>query len=555
MTNETNATTGVSGATGVSGTTGVSAGHVVDELIERGRELYTLPKVAIDVLDLTAQPQTDAAALKECIEFDPALTARIMRVVNSSLFGLNSQITDLTHAIGLLGIKPLKLLVLGFSLPPALFEGLDEESLETYWKTSLIRAAACREIARETQAADAEEAFIAGLLEGLGILLLIQQLRDAYTRFYLQVNEQGLDLASVEREHLDFDHRLLTAQLLRRWHFPDSLIQAVARTSHGQHTSATTVLANILGLADHLTRLLAFPGNSEVRGLIDKAESDFGMSIDECRQLVDRLEGSVPPLAEIFAVNWDNGQYMECLGAAHRAMSELAEDPATSVSPSSSPATPSSHAGDLSESGESVRTAIDVWLTGDPTAKPAPPRSGGRSSVAGNRPAAAPSATTPMPKTLDPGLIGRLQKAIVIARQRQRSVGLCLFEYHHIDQIELSVGGDGLAVLELLMRRLVESELEPSMPTCVARDGQIAAICIGHDRSRIARSARRVLEQLGSQVEQELNAVLPTLPAAGAAILEIPPRNFTAATLVEAAERCLYAAHTAGGQTVKTIEL
>src|SRR3972149_3698978 len=95
----------------------------LEPFLERARDLYSLPSVAPEVLDLTSQPKVDVRALKACIENDPALTIRILRVVNSSLFGLNRQVSDLNQALALLGIKPLKLLVLGFSLPPAPFDG------------------------------------------------------------------------------------------------------------------------------------------------------------------------------------------------------------------------------------------------------------------------------------------------------------------------------------------------------------------------------------------------------------------------------------------------
>ena len=68
------------------------------------------------VLELTDDPRLDTRTLKECIENDPALTGKLLRVVNSSLFGLSREVSDLNQALALLGTKPLKLLVLGFSL-------------------------------------------------------------------------------------------------------------------------------------------------------------------------------------------------------------------------------------------------------------------------------------------------------------------------------------------------------------------------------------------------------------------------------------------------------
>ncbi|HHK42952.1 MAG TPA: HDOD domain-containing protein [Planctomycetaceae bacterium] len=524
----------------------VSASHAVDELASRGRELFTLPKVAVDVLELTNQPHTDAAALKACIECDPALTARILRVVNSSLFGLGNRVTDLAHAIGLLGIKPLKMLVLGFNLPPALFEGLDEEALQLYWKTSLIRAAASREIARVTGSADGDEAFLTGLLEGLGILLLIQHLKDAYTNFYLQVESSGRDLAEVEREQFGFHHRQLTAKLLQNWKFPREWTEAIVRPATVSNQGG---LASILELADHLTRFLAHPEAIDVRPLINAAADRFGLTIDQVQQLVDHLEGSVPSLAEIFSLPWDQAQYVQCLTTAHQLMSELAEDPDAHVSP----ATASHPSRDEGEAAN-VRSALNAWLDRRPVdSRRSVPTSRAPSPTPPCAAAAAPVAI-PRPTTFDPGLVGRLRQAILLARRTQRSVGLCLFEFEDAHELKWVVGPECLPALEEILRQLVEAELEPSFPSQVVRDGQVAAVCIGHDRSRIAHSARAILDQLGPRVERELAICVPASAAAGAAVVRIPTKNLDPAEIVEAAERCLYAAHSAGGQTVKTIE-
>ena len=106
----------------------------LDRLVGRAEQLYSLPAVAMEVLQLTDNPQVDTRALKECIENDPALTGKILRVVNSSLFGLSREVSDLNQALALLGTKPLKLLVLGFSLPSGLYAGIEARTLGRYWR-------------------------------------------------------------------------------------------------------------------------------------------------------------------------------------------------------------------------------------------------------------------------------------------------------------------------------------------------------------------------------------------------------------------------------------
>src|ERR1041384_1888923 len=101
----------------------LTAENTLAVFASRTRQLYSLPAVAIEVLELTDQPRVDCRQLQRCIERDPALVSKVLRVVNSSLFGLGTPVSTLNQAVALLGIKPLKLLVLGFSLSEVMFKG------------------------------------------------------------------------------------------------------------------------------------------------------------------------------------------------------------------------------------------------------------------------------------------------------------------------------------------------------------------------------------------------------------------------------------------------
>src|SRR6188472_3625537 len=118
----------------------MTTGTSLCDFLDRAGQLYSLPSVAIEVLELTSQPKVDVPALKRCIENDPALTAKILRVVNSSLFGLSREVSDLNQALALLGTKPLKLLVLGFSLSESFCANMTGRTIQRYWRYALTKA-------------------------------------------------------------------------------------------------------------------------------------------------------------------------------------------------------------------------------------------------------------------------------------------------------------------------------------------------------------------------------------------------------------------------------
>jgi HD-like signal output (HDOD) protein len=200
----------------------------IDQIVGRAGALYSLPAVAVEVLKLTEQEKVDVAALRACIERDPALTAKILRVVNSAVFGLPRQVGDLGQAIGLLGIKPLKLLALGFSLPESLFLEAARDQLDWYWKSALVRAVAAREISEQLLKKPGDDCFLAGLLQDLGVLVLLGDVGRPYARLLNEVIVIGADLRRLEQESLGFDHVQLTAGLLEHWNLPRPLVAAVA---------------------------------------------------------------------------------------------------------------------------------------------------------------------------------------------------------------------------------------------------------------------------------------------------------------------------------------
>ena len=200
----------------------------LEQIARRTTTLYSLPAVAVEIVRLTDQPHVDTHALKNCLEKDPALTSKVLRVVNSSLFGLRCPVLDLNQAISLLGTKPLKLLVLGFSLPDGLFRDVALEQLQWYWANTLTRAVAARLISERLWHQPGDEAFIAGLLQDVGILALVHDVGEPYTKFLSGVIREQCHLAALEQETLGFNHVALTAELLTQWHLPQWWIDAIA---------------------------------------------------------------------------------------------------------------------------------------------------------------------------------------------------------------------------------------------------------------------------------------------------------------------------------------
>ncbi len=278
----------------------------LEEIASRAITLYSRPTVAMELVRLAEEPLADARALKECVAQDPALTCKVLRVVNSSLYGLNRPVVDLNQAIQLIGIKPLKLLVLGFNLPDALFAEVAARELQWYWTNTLTRAVAARLLSEQLWRQAGDEAFIAGLLQDIGILVLLRELGAPYARFLTGVIDEKCHLASLEQDTLGFDHIQLSAALLSRWQLPGRLVDAIAAPKKMSRLARMSPpegdLPQILHLAELLMQLVGQRRLGILNDLLEAGKLYRGMTKSKLAALVEGLQPQVDQLAEVLSL-------------------------------------------------------------------------------------------------------------------------------------------------------------------------------------------------------------------------------------------------------------
>ena len=532
----------------------------LERLVAKADQLYSLPAVATEVLQLTKNPQIDVRALKDCIENDPALTGKLLRVVNSSLFGLSREVSDLNQALALLGSKPLKLLVLGFSLPPGLFTGVEAETLARYWRHTLTRAVAAREISEVLFEVPGDDAFIAGLLHDLGMLLLIQELREPYVRLLDRVYAGGQDLAALETESMGFDHTTLSARLLAQWGLPESIVDAVAHGTVPGPTDAPppeSPLLQTLHLAELLARLLADEQPGVLDQLLETGRRYRNFSREQLKTLVDSLQEKVHQLADILSLQLPEGtDYRDVLIEAHEQLAEVAADAAKDLLRNRSQSVAGMEEDTLlAEIGNLAAALADAFD------KPVKPAGGAEAPAAEHVAAATPAATATrqIPAAVtqaDPGLLGRLATVVAACRQSRRPLSLLVAQLVDADQLVIDRGPDGFGQL----RRLLESACRDVDHACT--------MCVPHGEAGFAivmpDCERRQAIELGNQLIEAVRRDSVLLPGpelasvgigVGVAALSLPPKSFPPDELVAAAERCLYGSRASGGGVVKSIEI
>jgi HD-like signal output (HDOD) protein len=534
-----------------SNTTGL-----VQQFVQRTGQLYSLPAVAMEVLRLTSEPKLDGRALKECLERDPALTTRILKVVNSSLFGLTRPATDLGQALALLGTRPLRMLVLGFSLPKELFTGLAADVLARYWRRTLIKAVAARQLAEQVFHAPADEAFTAGLLQDIGLLALAQQLGEPYLRLVDHCQTHGGDILDRELETLGFDHAVLSARLLSRWGLPPALSSALAVPHDSRRINQLEPeqrqLPQILHLADLLARLIDQPFGSALHELLQAGQQYSGLTFDRLRPLVGTLQSKVADLAEVLSLELPAGErYSDLLVSAHARLADLTASAAAEL------AVHSPEEDLLALTGALRREVMSIGETRNfirPESQPLSRRVTDDDYATPNR-SSGPGPAVLSPVSSEPGLAGRVAAAINRCRLARGPLSLALVAVDGYSDLLLTLGPGGAADLVHWLRRDLGTWAGQRAPAALAGEATFAMVWENCSRSDAVETVRQALDNAKSwrmpgSVGQDLEISL----SAGVATLALPPKNFPPQQLIDAAQRCLSGAQLSGGGTSKSIE-
>jgi diguanylate cyclase (GGDEF)-like protein len=208
-----------------------------DELISKLRNctnLPSLPAIAVQVLELAQCPQIDIQEIARVISKDPALTTKILRVVNSSFYGRSQAVSTVNQALVILGIQSVKTLVLGFSLATdmAKRKGKGFNHL-LYWKRSICSATAAKTIAAKTNLVQQDEAFLVALLMDIGVLVLDAVLGDQYGEICAKSPTHNHRL-EVEQETLGMNHADVAGILAQQWKLPPVLAIPITFSHNSQ---------------------------------------------------------------------------------------------------------------------------------------------------------------------------------------------------------------------------------------------------------------------------------------------------------------------------------
>lgn len=290
------------------------------DLLKDCKELSSLPQVLAEIIRVADSEDSTASDIANVILKDPPLSARILRVVNSPFYGPVRSISTVNQAVVTLGIRAVKALALSTSLYK-LFD-IDDPVIDRvrFWRHSLEVAIGCREIAQACSYKPTEEAFVAGLMHDIGILILESNFTDQFRRIWKLI-EAGESMIRKEEATWGTNHARVAKFLLDQWKLPPFLGEAISAHHddfNGDETLPHNRLGRIVNLANRLSKFRTYqmpPLDSGEIQQIEKLAESLGLGHTIMAEIQERTLSQL--LKESEFLEMQIGSLTDLLGAAN----------------------------------------------------------------------------------------------------------------------------------------------------------------------------------------------------------------------------------------------
>jgi len=244
-----------------------------------GYEIPSFSKVVMNVLQLLRDPDSSMAAIAKEINYDPALVLSVFQMVNSAAFGLRKRCDDIKQAVTLLGRGRLEAIVLTQAVKTAQPESnVAWFDNKVFWQTSAKRATLARNFASKLHPASATQAFTAGMLQDMGIPVLVATMKKKYEKVITTSINDKTAMIDVEKEMLNFDHQLVGELMATEWNLPESLIGSISK----HHD---------IGVVEPAVGLVSLLRDGDVDGsrerLMNTSNERFNLDADEIDKMIE----------------------------------------------------------------------------------------------------------------------------------------------------------------------------------------------------------------------------------------------------------------------------
>ncbi|MBW1721254.1 MAG: HDOD domain-containing protein [Deltaproteobacteria bacterium] len=237
----------------------------IREIIKKIDALKPMPQVAQKVMAIAKDPQSSMADLSEIIIYDQALTANVLKLCNSALFGLPNKVESVQQAIVYLGMDQIVDLVLisgGASNLKGKHEGYDLEEGEL-WRYSVASSLIARDLAEIKKAENVHLIFTSALVKDIGKVILNQYVADSYEKIKFLVSKHGFSFKEAEKAVIGIDHAELGGLVAEKWNFSSKMIEIIRYHHSPSEAKESSFETCLVHLADSLCMMMGIGVGSD----------------------------------------------------------------------------------------------------------------------------------------------------------------------------------------------------------------------------------------------------------------------------------------------------
>jgi HD-like signal output (HDOD) protein len=265
-------------------------------------KLPSLPVIFSQINEAISDPKSSATHVANIINKDSSLSARLLKIVNSALYGFPSRIDTISRAVAIIGTKQLSILALGTSAL-AVFKDIPSDLLDMrlFWKHSIACGIIARIVASYKNDKMTERFFLAGLLHDIGRLIMLKYLPFEAKEALHRARRTNSLLCKTEEEVTGFNHTVIGSILVKEWKLPATLENAI-RCHHSCSECKISLESAMVHLSDIITNALGIGTSGEqfVPPLNRKAWEEIGMSTGVLAAAVREAEPHIAQTVHIF---------------------------------------------------------------------------------------------------------------------------------------------------------------------------------------------------------------------------------------------------------------
>ncbi|SEA14728.1 diguanylate cyclase (GGDEF) domain-containing protein [Desulfuromusa kysingii] len=227
--------------------------RLIQQLISKELNLPSPPAIAVHILNAVQKDDAALTTLGDIIAADPALTAKMLQVANSSLFARNGKVTSINRAMSVLGTNTIKNIALSFVIA-AEFNEIDAGGFnhDLFWRHSVTAAVAAELLSKAVQL-QYHDIFVTSLLQDIGMLVISMTKGEEYGAMLKEAQASNLNLLMLESKKYGFDHQQVGYALLTDWHLPESICTPILYHHHPEKApEPDDQVAAILQLSDQM---------------------------------------------------------------------------------------------------------------------------------------------------------------------------------------------------------------------------------------------------------------------------------------------------------------